>query len=197
MRREIQFVRWRFTLREALLLGFCATFIVLSRASLRLHFSLPGHTMLLMTFFLLLARGLVPKLGAATLVGVISGIVCVLLGMTKAPPLVVTNFVLPGVIVDVAALVFPRVAASYPGAIATGVVASIGKGVSAAGMDVLMRMDREIVLRHVAITTLAGMAFGAIGAALVPPVVKRLQANGLIPAPEKQPATLPLRGPHA
>jgi hypothetical protein len=194
MRRDIQILRWRFSLREALLLGFCATFIVLTRASLRLHFSLPGHTMLLMMFFLLLARGLVPKLGAATLVGVISGIVCILLGMTKAAPLVATNFVLPGIVVDAAALVFPRVPASYMGSIATGIVASVSKGVSAAGMDVLMRMDREIVLRHLAATTLAGVAFGAVGAALVPPVIRRLQANGLIPSP---PASADVGGPHA
>ncbi len=183
MTNEIRFLRWRFSLREALLLGFCATFIVLSRASLRLHFSLPGHTMALMTFFLLLARGCVPKLGAATLVGVISGIVCILLGMTKAPPLLVTNFVLPGLVVDAAAAAFPRVATSYAGCVATAIVASVGKGVSAAGLDYLLRMDEEIVLRHVAFTTLAGLAFGALGAALVPPVVRRLQANGLVPAP--------------
>ncbi len=135
MTSDIHFLGLRFTLREALLLGFCATFIVLSRASLRLHFSLPGHTMAVMMFFLLLARGCVPKAGAATLVGFISGIACILLGMTKAPPLLATNFVLPAIVVDLAAAVFPRVAVS------------------------------------------------SAGAALVPPVVRRLQANGLVPAP--------------
>ncbi len=180
---EIRFLRWRFTLREALLLGFCATFVVLARASLRLHFSLPGHTMAVMMFFMLLARGAVPKHGAATLVGVVSGAVTVLLGMTKAPPLLATNFVLPALVVDAAAALFPRVAVSYGGAILTAIVASVGKGLSAAGLDLMLRVDEGIVLRHVALTTLAGLAFGAAGAALVPSVVRRLQANGLVPAP--------------
>ena len=197
MTGEIRFLGWRFSLREALLLGFCATFIVLTRAALRLHFSLPGHTMFLMMFFLLLARGCVPKLGAATLVGVISGIVCILLGMTKTAPLIATNFVMPGVVVDAAAAVFPRVASSYAGCVATAIVASASKGVSAAGMDYLMRMDEEIVLRHVAVTTLAGIAFGALGAALVPPVIRRLQANSLIPTPKSQPPPLHVGGGHA
>lgn len=182
MKSDIRFLRLRFSLREALLLGFCATFIVLSRASLRLHFSLPGHTMAIMMFFMLLARGCVPKHGAATLVGLVSGILCVLLGMTKAPPLLATNFLLPGLVVDAVAALFPRVAVSTGGAVVTAAVASIGKGVSAAGLDLLLRVDEEIVLRHVVLTTLAGLAFGAVGAALVPPVVRRLQANGLVPA---------------
>jgi ABC-type thiamin/hydroxymethylpyrimidine transport system permease subunit len=181
MAQPVRILRWQFSLREALLLGFCATFIVLTRAALRLHFSLPGHTMFLMMFFLILARGCVPKLGAATLVGVVSGMVCLLLGMTKAPPLIVTNFVLPGVVVDVAAAVYPRVATSYVASVLAAVVASVSKGLSAAGLDYLMRVDEELVFQHVLITTLAGIAFGALGAALVPPVIRRLQANKLIP----------------
>jgi hypothetical protein len=183
MTQQVRFLRWQFSLREALLLGFCATFIVLTRAALRLHFSLPGHTMFLMMFFLILARGCVPKLGAATLVGLVSGLVCLLLGMTKAGPLIVTNFVVPGVVVDLAALVYPRMVTSYVACVVVAVVASASKGLSAAGLDYLMRMDEEIVLRHVVITTLAGIAFGALGAALVPPVIRRLQANRLIPTP--------------
>ena len=62
----------RFTLREALLLGFCATFIILTRAGLRLHLHLPGHVMFFTMFFFLLARGCVPKIGAVTLVGLIT-----------------------------------------------------------------------------------------------------------------------------
>ncbi len=79
MKKESSFLWGRFTLREALLLGFCATFIVLTRAALRIHFSLPGHSMFFLIFFLLMARGCVPKIGAPTLVGIIAGLVCMML----------------------------------------------------------------------------------------------------------------------
>lgn len=58
MQSNEQVFLWRrFTLREGILLGFCATFIILMRAGLRLHLHLPGHVMFFAMFFFLLARG--------------------------------------------------------------------------------------------------------------------------------------------
>ncbi len=182
MAQEIHLIGKRFTLREALVLGFCATFIVLTRAALRLHLSLPGHSMFFLMFFLLMARGCVPKVGAATLVGVIAGLVCLMLGMAKMGPLIVANFVLPAIAVDIAGAIYPRMVASYVACLLVGMVAAASKNVSGVGIDLLMGMEEEIVLRHLAITTISSAIFGALGASLVPPVVRRLQANNLIPS---------------
>jgi hypothetical protein len=182
MANEIRFLGRQFTLREALLLGFCATFIVLTRAALRLHFSLPGHSMFFLVFFLLMARGCVPKIGAATLVGVVAGLVCMLLGMAKLGPFILVNFALPAVVVDVACAVRPSLVSSYVGCVLTGVIAAAGKGVTSAVMDHLLGMERDLIVQHVLIATASGIAFGAAGAALVPPVIRRLQANRLFPA---------------
>ena len=175
---------WNFTLREAMLLGFCATFIVLTRAALRLHFSLPGHSMFFMMFFLLMARASVPKLGASTLVGLIAGLVCMLLGMTKMGPLIIANFVLPGVIVDAACALFPGALARWGACLAIGVLASASKNITGIGLDLLMGMEREIIFQHVLVTTFGSALFGGLGSLLAPPVIRRLQANRLIPTPE-------------
>ncbi len=182
MTQDVRFLGWRFTLREALLLSFCAVFIVLTRAALRLHFSLPGHSMFFLVFFLLMARGCVPKLGAATLVGILSGLVCMLLGMAKMGPLILANFVLPAVIVDLCCLLYPRVVTSYLACLLVGAIASAGKGASGIGIDYLMGMETGMVVRHVLIATAWSVVFGVLGASLVPPVVRRLQANNLIPS---------------
>jgi len=179
---DIHFLRKRFTLREALVLGFCATFIVLTRAALRLHLSLPGHSMFFLMFFLLVARGCVPKIGAATLVGLIAGLVCMMLGMAKMGPLILANFVLPAVVVDVAGVIYPRVVSSYVACLLVGILAAASKNVSAVGIDLLMGMERGIVVRHMIVTTASAAIFGALGASLVPPVVRRLRANNLIPS---------------
>ena len=179
---HIRFLWFRFTLREGLLLAFCATFIVLTRAALRLHLGLPGHSMFFLTFFLLMARGCVPKIGAATLVGLISGLVALMLGMTKAGPLVAVNFVLPAVIIDVASAIYPRMVTSYLACLIVGVAASTARGVTGVAVDFLMGMETQIVVRHVLLTTASGAGFGAAGALLVPPVVRRLQANRLVPS---------------
>ena len=99
---------WRqFTLREGLLLGFCATFIILARGGLRLHLHLPGHVMFFTMFFFLLARGCVPKIGATTLVGLIVSLASVLLGMGTKGPMVFVKFLLPALLVDLAGIVYP------------------------------------------------------------------------------------------
>lgn len=182
MSQEIRLFRWRFTMREAILLGFCATFVVLTRAALRLHLSLPGHSMFFLVFFLLVARGCVPKRGAATLVGTIAGLVCMLLGMAKLGPLILANFVLPAVVLDVVCALWPRTVTSVAAALVAGALASATKGASAVGIDYATGMERELILQHVVVASLWSVAFGIAGAAFVPPVVRRLQANGLIPS---------------
>jgi len=195
--QDIRFLGWRFTLREALLLGFCATFVVLTRAALRLHLGLPGHSMFFLAFFLLVARGCVPKPGAATLVAVVAGLVCMLLGMAKLGPVIVANFVLPAVVVDLACALRPRLVTSLLGCLAAGAVASATKGASAVAIDWLTGMEPELIVQHVVVSSLWSVAFGVAGAAFVAPVVRRLQANGLVPAPgrERAPGAPPTIAP--
>ena len=58
MRGPIAALR-RLETREALLLAFFATFIVLAKAALRWHLHVPGHVMFATALFLLLARACV------------------------------------------------------------------------------------------------------------------------------------------
>jgi hypothetical protein len=180
MKKETHFLWGSFSLREALLLGFCATFIVLTRASLRMHLGLAGHAMFFLMFFLILARGCVPKLGASTLVGVIAGLVCMLLGMTNMGPMILANFIIPAIVVDIACFIYPALPRNYPACLALGALASSSKSLSAAGLDLLLGMETELILRHMIITTASAAAFGALGSLPVPAVIRRLQANRLI-----------------
>jgi len=184
MKSDVNFLWGRFTLREALLLGFCATFIVLTRAALRIHFSLPGHSMFFLIFFLLMARGCVPKIGASTLVGIISGLVCMLLGMTKMGPLIVANFILPALFIDIAGVIYPSLPGSYVACLLVGILASVTKALSGIGMDLLLGIETEIIVQHIVLTSAGSALFGAAGSLLVPGVIRRLQANKLIPSPK-------------
>lgn len=93
------FLWQRFTLREGIFLCFCATFIILARAGLRLHLHLPGHVMFFTMFFYLMARGCVPKIGSVTLVGLIVSLASMLLGMGSKGPVVFVKFLLPALLV--------------------------------------------------------------------------------------------------
>ena len=175
-----QMVWNRFTLREAIWLGFCATFIMITRAGLMLHLKIPGHAMFFVMFFLILGRGCVPRNGAATLVGLIAGVMCTLLGMGKEGPLIIIKFVLPGVIVDAGGMLYPRLPSSYMACILTGIIASACRYVTTMGVDWVVGMDPDIILKKAVIGSVMNILFGALGSALVPPVIRKLKANGLI-----------------
>ena len=166
-------------MREAILLGFCATFIVLTRAGLRLHLHLPGHAMFFLMFFLLLARGCVPKNGAATLVGLITGLVSILLGITGSP-LILIKFLVPALLVDLGAFVYPGFSVSFPACILLGVIATASRALSITGLEWLVGIETEIILQKALLTALRNSLYGGLGAALVPAIIRRLKANNLI-----------------
>lgn len=170
----------RFALKDAIFLGFCATFIVITRAGLRLHLNIPGHAMFFMCFFLLLAVGCVPKMWAATIVGLVAGLVAVLLGMGQGGPLMLLRFLFPAIIVDCARLVYPRLASSYPVCALVGIVAAASRFLTIVIPDLLAGMEWAVIAGHAITSTGMGMGFGGIGALMVPAIVRKLKAHQMV-----------------
>ena len=170
----------RFSLKDAIFLGFCATFIVITRAGLRLHLNIPGHAMFFMCFFLLLAVGCVPRMWAATVVGFVAGIVAILLGMGQGGPIMLLKFLFPAIIVDCCRLIYPRLATSFVACAIVGLVAAASRFVTIVVPDLLAGMEWQIIAGHAFLTTAMGMGFGAIGASMVPAIVRRLKAHQMI-----------------
>jgi hypothetical protein len=170
----------RFTLREALLLGFCATFIVLTRAGLRLHLHLPGHVMFFTMFFFLLARGCVPKIGAATLVGLIVSLASFVLGMGTKGPAVFVKFLLPALLVDLAGVIAPSFVTSMIACALVGAIAAATRAAADTWLEWLSGMEEEVIIRKALITAAMFAFYGGLGSLAVPSIVRRLRKNGLI-----------------
>jgi hypothetical protein len=173
----------RFTLREAIYLGFCAVFIIITRVMLTLHLKIPGHAMFFCMFFLMLGRGSVPKTGAATIVGLISGILGALLGLGKEGPLVALKFLIPGVVVDIGGIIYPGFASSFFASAILGAIASSTRFIMFLVVEWLIGMEKELILGHAAVSLILYIIFGGLGSLMVPPVIKRLKANRLIETP--------------
>ena len=103
-----------------------------------------------------------------------------LLGMGKGGPLIVLRFVLPGLVVDTAFALYPSVAMGYLSCIIVGAAASSTRFFPSVLIDWLVGMDRTILVQHVLIGSFMGMIFGGLGSAMIPPIVRRLKAHGLI-----------------
>ena len=170
----------KFTLQEALILAFCACFIVITRAVFRLHLNIPGHAMFFTMFFLILGRGCVPRLGAATLVGLLAGLLCTLLGMGKGGPMIILRFLIPGLIVDLAGLFSPGLAKSYVVCAIAGALGAASRFLTIVAGEWMVGMDWDLILRHALISSFLGILFGVLGSLMVPPIVRKLSAHGLI-----------------
>lgn len=173
----------RFSTREALFIGFCATFVVLGRAALRLHLHVPGHAAATLTFFLLLARACVPRFGAATLAGSIAGVLVALLGLGSGGPLLVLRLLVPGLLIDLGAALAPRFATRPLTCAVIAAVAGSTRGLVFAPLEFAIGVNPELALAHALASAAGGAAFGALGGALVPSVYRRLAAHQLLPGP--------------
>lgn len=170
----------RMTLQEAICLGFCATFIVIARAVFRLHLNIPGHAMFFTLFFIILGRGCVPRLGAATLVGLVAGLLCTLLGMGKGGPLIILKFLIPGLIVDVGGIIYPGFPRKYLACAVIGAIAAASRFLTIIIVEWIVGMDWALILQHAVISSSFGVLFGTAGSLMAPPVIRRLTASGLI-----------------
>jgi hypothetical protein len=170
----------RISLKESLFLGFCAVFVLLSRAALRLHLGISGHVMFSTMFFLLIARGCVPRFFAATITGLFAGIAAMALGMGKGGPLLLIKFVLPSLVVDVGAVALPFMFQSYFLCALVAAVASSTKFIDTYVVDRLVKMNQEVILQHAFLETVPAVLFGVAGGLFVPPVIRRLKSHGVI-----------------
>lgn len=180
----------KISLKDALFLGFCAVFILAAKTALRLHLKIPGHAMFATTFFLLIARGCVRYRLAATTAGLLAGIMAVLLGMGKGGPLILLKYALPGLAVDLMALLLPGLFESVLLCVLTGGIAGAWRFFTTGLIDYLAGMDPDILLQHALIQSGGNILFAMAGAALVPAVIRKLKAYGAVSVELRTPPSM-------
>jgi hypothetical protein len=173
-------------MREALLLGFCATFIVLTKATLRMKLGISGHSMFFLTFFLLLARGIVPKTGAATLVGLLAGAISIALGLAHKGPIIMLNFLFPALVVDFAGIFLPRFTTRFLPCLIIGAMAAATKGVAEGIVLFVSGASSEIVFLKALVEGGWAAFFGILGSLPVPAIIRKLRTNRLIANPDNR-----------
>jgi hypothetical protein len=172
---------WRaFETREALLLACFATLVVLARAALRLRLHVPGHMMFATALFLILARGLVRRPGAATATGLLAGLVCAALGMGRGGPLVVLRMALPGLVVDLGAGLGERTLPETLRWPLVGALAGASDFVPAAAVELLAGAPGALVVQHALVASGTKAAFGALGGLAALAILRRLRDHGML-----------------
>ncbi len=168
------------TLRECLVACFCSALALASSMFLRIPMRLPGHRVLPLVFFLLVGRYAVGRAWAGTAIGLLTAVMSFSVGWQGLDHAM--KYLAAGLITDAVAMALPRLPRSIPFCvIAGGLIGASWLPVSLL-INRLAGMDLGVALGASLIKVGSGIFFGAVGAAPVPTVLRRLGASGLLPS---------------
>ena len=170
---------WRFSTFELLLLGMFAALVAVANLVLRLPIRMPGHSGVVWMALLVTARAVVPKLGAATTGGLLSGLMAALLGVGDGGALdTLLSYTAAGAGVDVAVAVCRRPQRPLPCAVA-GASGNLAKLAIKIALQLWIGIPTGFVLLGHSYPAVTHVVFGLLGGYLGFLVVGALRRAGL------------------
>lgn len=127
-------------LADVIRLSMFGTLISVSRFLLMLPIGIPGHTSIYWMGLLVLGKGLIPKFGSGTIMGIVSGLLAIVFGLGKEGPLLAFKCIVPGMLLDVLAIFFLyKLGSIWVGAI-IGALISFSKLLASMALGVILQM---------------------------------------------------------
>jgi hypothetical protein len=165
-----------------MLIALFATFLVAARAAMRWHLNLPGHSMLVSAFGLVLVRSCVDLRTAGTLCGLVAGSVVAALGMGKGGPILVLKLLLPGVVVDLGTArgESARAELSLLKGLVLGALAGTTSFLPLVLVEWLADVEPRLIALHALVDAGTKAAFGAAGGAAAAWVARELRHHGVL-----------------
>lgn len=168
-----------FSTFQLILLALFAALIVVAKIALRLPLQLPGHSGIFWMAIVIVAAGVVPKVGAASLVGLTSGLVAAFLGMGDFGALnTFLSYTMVGVCTDLALLLLGRNPENLVVATLAGMFGHLGKFLVKWGLATLSGAPVGFVALGLARAILGYIIFGALGGLLGALTLRALRRAG-------------------
>jgi ABC-type thiamin/hydroxymethylpyrimidine transport system permease subunit len=167
-----------FSTFQLILLALFAGLVVVAKISLRLPLQMPGHSGVFWMAIVIVAAGVVPKPGAASLVGLTSGIIAAMLGMGDLGALnTFLSYTLLGVGTDLALLLL-RNPENLLSAVLAATLGHVAKFLVKWGMATLMGAPAGFVALGLARSIVGYIVFGALGGMLGALTLQALRRAG-------------------
>ena len=168
-----------FSTFQLILLALFAALVVVVKIALRLPLQLSGHSGVFWMAIVIVAAGVVPKVGAASLVGLTSGIIAAFLGMGDFGALnTFLSYTMVGVGTDLALLLLGRNPENLLVATIAGTLGHFCKFLVKWGMGVLTGAPVGFVALGLARAMIGYVVFGALGGLLGALALKALRRAG-------------------
>jgi len=166
---------FRLGLADVLRLTMFGTLISITKDITRLPLHLPGHTSIYWMGILVLGKGLIPKFGAGIIMGAVSGVLAVLLGLGKEGVFVFFKYFVPGLLIDFLTPVFyNKLENPFVGAIC-GTLTSLSKLVVNLILGILLKLPMGFIALGLGFAASSHVLFGAAGGLIAAVLIKRLR----------------------
>jgi hypothetical protein len=168
-----------FSTFQLILLALFAALIVVAKIALRLPLQLPGHSGIFWMAIVIVAAGVVPKAGAASLVGLTSGIIAAFLGMGDFGALnTFLSYTVVGVGTDLALLLLGRRPENLVVAALAATLGHMGKFLVKWGLATVAGAPVGFVALGLARAIVGYLVFGALGGVLGALTLQALRRAG-------------------
>jgi ABC-type thiamin/hydroxymethylpyrimidine transport system permease subunit len=166
--------RGGFSVGDITVMALVAVLIVVGKSLLRMPISISGHAGVLWIGALVVGRGVVRKPGAATVMGLVGGLLVALVQPSDAGLLFgVAKYMLPGLVLDVLFPLFGRFDRLLP-AIVAGATAHAAKVAVDLLQGLVAGLPTNILFAGLTLDLVAHIAFGALGGLLGALVLRAL-----------------------
>lgn len=162
-------------LADILRLAMFGTLIAIVNDITRLPLHLPGHTSIVWMGILILGYGLIPKFGAGMIMGIVSGVLAVFLGLGKEGVFVFFKYFVPGLLLDFMAPLFKNKLESPVVAAICGIFTSLSKMTVNLLLGLLLKLPLVFLTLGMGFTSVTHVLFGAAGGVLAALLIKRLK----------------------
>ncbi len=167
-----------FSTFELILLALFSSLVVVDKIVLHLPLDIPGHSGVTWMAILVVARGLVPKTGALSLVGLTSGLLAAFLGLGDLGAIyTIFSYLASGVGVDLIALFLGGVEQIIPAALA-GIVGNVAKMLVKTLMAILLQIPAGFVALGLLYSFFTNAVAGLVGGILGWLILRALRRAG-------------------
>lgn len=163
------------SLADVLRLAMLGTLTSVARYLLQLPIGIPGHSSVYWMAILIVGKGLIPKNGSGTLMGIVSGLLAIVLGLGKEGPLLAFKCIVPGMLLDVLAILFVNKLESIIVSAIIGAMISFSKLLASIALGVILDIPMVFLAMGFGYATLLHVIFGAIGGGIAAVLIKRLK----------------------
>ncbi|QYZ78505.1 cobalt ABC transporter permease [Methanofollis formosanus] len=165
---------------EIAVLSLCGALIFVSKVLIKVPLHSPGHSSLFVVIPFLVGCGVVRKPGAATYIGLITGLLASFFGLEALHLFDVFKYLAMGLVIDATALVFNfRMDNPAVGFIA-GAAGSIAKMAVNYSVHLLLGVPATFIVLGVGVASVTHLVFGGIGGVIGALVIARLIRAGVI-----------------